>query len=319
MTEHPGPPYSPSRAPLWKRRRTWLFAGGGLLAVFVLLVIIGLIIGPQPSKTPAAAVNPTTATVAPVTTTTTVAPPATTMTPSMDTTTTTTTSPSTTTPPPTTTSSAAAPLTSSPAVSPPVIDAGEPNRALTPGHAFATATTAQICVSGYSASVRNVTEDTRKAVFTSYAIAYPPPSGAYELDHLIPLELGGDNTAANLWPQVYHGAGSADVKDHLENHLHDLVCAGQLDLPTAQQAIAGDWMAAAAQYNPVGATARVSTPPPAPVNPAGPPPARPTAAPGAYYANCAAARAAGVAPLHRGDPGYSSKLDGDGDGIACEK
>ncbi|MGH3571507.1 MAG: excalibur calcium-binding domain-containing protein [Pseudonocardiaceae bacterium] len=37
-----------------------------------------------------------------------------------------------------------------------------------------------------------------------------------------------------------------------------------------------------------------------------------------YYANCAAARAAGVAPLHKGDPGYRSGLDRDGDGIACE-
>jgi hypothetical protein len=27
---------------------------------------------------------------------------------------------------------------------------------------------------------------------------------------------------------------------------------------------------------------------------------------------------AGAAPIHRGDPGYSSKLDRDGDGIACE-
>lgn len=38
----------------------------------------------------------------------------------------------------------------------------------------------------------------------------------------------------------------------------------------------------------------------------------------AVYANCAAAWAAGAAPLHRGDPGYSSKLDRDGDGVACE-
>lgn len=37
-----------------------------------------------------------------------------------------------------------------------------------------------------------------------------------------------------------------------------------------------------------------------------------------YYANCAAARSAGVAPLHKGDPGYRSGLDRDGDGIACE-
>jgi hypothetical protein len=37
-----------------------------------------------------------------------------------------------------------------------------------------------------------------------------------------------------------------------------------------------------------------------------------------YYANCDAVRAAGAAPIHAGEPGYSRKLDRDGDGIACE-
>jgi hypothetical protein len=37
-----------------------------------------------------------------------------------------------------------------------------------------------------------------------------------------------------------------------------------------------------------------------------------------YYENCTAVRAAGAAPIHRGEPGYSSKLDRDDDGIACE-
>jgi hypothetical protein len=37
------------------------------------------------------------------------------------------------------------------------------------------------------------------------------------------------------------------------------------------------------------------------------------------YANCAAARAAGAAPVRRGDPGYSTRLDRDGDGIGCER
>ncbi|WP_249353129.1 excalibur calcium-binding domain-containing protein [Rhodococcus sp. Q] len=39
---------------------------------------------------------------------------------------------------------------------------------------------------------------------------------------------------------------------------------------------------------------------------------------GASYASCAAARAAGAAPLYAGSPGYSSKLDRDKDGVACE-
>ena len=41
-------------------------------------------------------------------------------------------------------------------------------------------------------------------------------------------------------------------------------------------------------------------------------------APPPYYKNCAAARAAGAAPVRRADPGYASHLDGDNDGVGCE-
>ncbi|MEU0411137.1 excalibur calcium-binding domain-containing protein [Streptomyces griseorubiginosus] len=41
-------------------------------------------------------------------------------------------------------------------------------------------------------------------------------------------------------------------------------------------------------------------------------------APDVYYENCDEARAAGAAPLYRGDPGYGPHLDRDGDGVACE-
>ncbi|OIR44904.1 hypothetical protein BJP08_01135 [Corynebacterium sp. NML140438] len=50
-----------------------------------------------------------------------------------------------------------------------------------------------------------------------------------------------------------------------------------------------------------------------------PMPAAPAPAPArVYYANCSEARAAGAAPIYEGQPGYSRKLDRDGDGIACE-
>jgi hypothetical protein len=39
----------------------------------------------------------------------------------------------------------------------------------------------------------------------------------------------------------------------------------------------------------------------------------------AYYSNCAEARAAGAAPISRGEPGYREGLDGDSDGVACER
>lgn len=37
-----------------------------------------------------------------------------------------------------------------------------------------------------------------------------------------------------------------------------------------------------------------------------------------YYPGCDSARAAGAAPLYRGQPGYRAEMDGDDDGIACE-
>lgn len=39
---------------------------------------------------------------------------------------------------------------------------------------------------------------------------------------------------------------------------------------------------------------------------------------GVLFKNCTEAWAAGAAPLYRGEPGYRAKLDGDGDGVACE-
>ncbi|MFS0865971.1 DUF1524 domain-containing protein [Microbacterium sp. 179-B 1A2 NHS] len=51
-------------------------------------------------------------------------------------------------------------------------------------------------------------------------------------------------------------------------------------------------------------------------------PGHPPAAPGpdgsAGYANCTEVRAAGAAPILSTDPGYSSRFDGDGDGVGCE-
>ncbi|WP_245542917.1 GmrSD restriction endonuclease domain-containing protein [Ruania albidiflava] len=65
----------------------------------------------------------------------------------------------------------------------------------------------------------------------------------------------------------------------------------------------------------------VPTPPPAePATQAPPSPSSPGAeVPGEpYYANCTEVRAAGAAPIRAGDPGWSPRFDGDGDGVGCE-
>jgi hypothetical protein len=99
-----------------------------------------------------------------------------------------------------------------------------------------------ICVDGWTATVRPP-ESVTAAIKTERMAAYgaTPPRSAYELDHLIPLELGGASTVANLWPEPYAGTAGARAKDRVETRLHDQVCAGTLTLAEAQRAIAADW------------------------------------------------------------------------------
>ncbi|MEO7588612.1 MAG: excalibur calcium-binding domain-containing protein [Arachnia sp.] len=66
----------------------------------------------------------------------------------------------------------------------------------------------------------------------------------------------------------------------------------------------------------VTVTAKATTLPPAPLVAQPKPKAEPAS--DAYHKNCAAARAAGAAPLRRGEAGYRAGLDRDNDGVACE-
>src|SRR5262249_8686854 len=117
-----------------------------------------------------------------------------------------------------------------------------PDPVLTPGDVFPV-TKDDVCVPGYSKVVRNVPKSLREEAFRRYGIPFPQPD-QYELDHLIPLSIGGSNSIRNLWPQAYNTSPSpwnAHVKDGVERRLHDLVCSDQIDLKDAQHAIATDW------------------------------------------------------------------------------
>jgi hypothetical protein len=103
-----------------------------------------------------------------------------------------------------------------------------------------------ICIVGYTKRVRNVPAAVKRHVYEEYGAVKRP--GAYEVDHLIPLELGGSNSIRNLWPESYGIEWNARIKDELENRLHVLVCDGRVSLPEAQHAIATDWTMAYKRY-----------------------------------------------------------------------
>ena len=109
-------------------------------------------------------------------------------------------------------------------------------------------TAAEVCTSGWASSHRDVTSEQYREVYSEYGIPYPQPSGTYELDHLIPLELGGDNANANLWPEAASPTPGFHQKDQLEDALHTLVCDGSLSLAEAQHDFASNWYAAYVKY-----------------------------------------------------------------------
>ena len=192
-----------------------------------------------------------------------------------------------------------------------------PNRALTPGVVLTTRTR-KVCTPGYSSSVRDVPASESDAVYARYHVVHAPY--AHEVDHLISLELGGSNAIGNLWPEPYAGAWGARTKDVLENRLHDLVCSGVLSLPKAQHLEATNWVAAYRRFvgHPPTAPKTHPQPKPKPTHAAGGScePGYSPCLPVTSDLNCADISDTSK-PIHvTGSDPY--RLDGDGDGLACE-
>jgi len=121
-----------------------------------------------------------------------------------------------------------------------------PDPSLTPG-AVVTTDLSRICAPGYTKTVRHTSGKLKRITYREYGIH--SREGHYEIDHLIPLELGGADVAANLWPESYDTQPwNARVKDILENFLHDDVCAHRIPIAQAQREIAADWIEASRKY-----------------------------------------------------------------------
>jgi hypothetical protein len=109
-------------------------------------------------------------------------------------------------------------------------------------------TQAEVCVALAQDDDRIAPRAMAEQVFAKYGIRNPQPR-AYEVDYLITPALGGAEDVRNLWPQPYGGSvWTARVKDALEDYLRKMVCNGRLELATAQEDIATDWIAAYQKY-----------------------------------------------------------------------
>jgi hypothetical protein len=122
-----------------------------------------------------------------------------------------------------------------------------PDRGLTPG-ATRPVSIDDVCSMAHEEVVKDVSSELRQRVFAEYGIP-DAHAGDYEIDYLIAPGLGGTEDIRNLWPEPYRSpVWNAHVKDDLEERLHELVCARQLDLSTAQREISTDWIAAYKKY-----------------------------------------------------------------------
>jgi len=128
----------------------------------------------------------------------------------------------------------------------PVAIVSIPNSRLTPGVALLE-TGRMVCESENTKN-KAVPVALQRRVFEEYGLTGADPR-AYEVDYLITPALGGSDDIHNLWPHSYSAAvWNAQVKDALEDRLRDMVCAGSLDLRSAQEEIAADWIAAYKKY-----------------------------------------------------------------------
>jgi hypothetical protein len=118
-----------------------------------------------------------------------------------------------------------------------------PNSKITPGSARIVSVK-ELCTTSTSL-VRNVSESLKKDIYHNYGLNGNDRSQCkegYEIDHLISLELGGDNSANNLWPQSYCGGNNAHIKDKLENKLHSQICSNEITIKEAQECIRTNWV-----------------------------------------------------------------------------
>jgi hypothetical protein len=119
-----------------------------------------------------------------------------------------------------------------------------PDRHCSPGAYYSRLTTGVICSSSFrTGTIRNVPQTEKFRVEHEYGMAAAYYGRAIEIDHIVPLELGGSNAIANLFPEPGSGTANYHLKDEVENRAKAEVCDGRLSLHAARQGFARNWEA----------------------------------------------------------------------------
>jgi len=117
-----------------------------------------------------------------------------------------------------------------------------PDPTCTPGAIDPTVTIDQLCPTPRTRARRppeSYTAPLKRQLMVRYGEG--GSTSGYELDHLVPLELGGAGwDVHNLWPEP---GASPNAKDAVEEAANRAVCSGQLSLARAQQEVASNWIA----------------------------------------------------------------------------
>ena len=117
------------------------------------------------------------------------------------------------------------------AASAPAQEALLPNPKLTPGR-----------VAQSDNDRRGVTVEMEQKVFARYRLPWSS-RGAFKIDHLIPLDLGGADTIDNLWPQSLRARPyGPERKELLTEVMLRRIANREMTLEEAQEQIRRDWI-----------------------------------------------------------------------------
>lgn len=131
-----------------------------------------------------------------------------------------------------------------------------PDRVLTPGAAnpaivgdpsgksiMVNGVEANICAKDFTADpYKKATEAVQDQVCDEYGQKNCSEIDKGEIDHLIPMEIGGEDMIRNLWwlPEPDYTVKLHEVDDKLKT----MVCSGKIDLKTAQSIVQHNWVVA---------------------------------------------------------------------------